>query len=71
MMNGNCDDAIIAALAEALREKSLADVMPGDLVYVHGDRDAEAKWLARVVLSHHSARIRAAREARAQAVKTR
>jgi hypothetical protein len=28
MMNGNCDDAIIAALAEALREKSLAHVMP-------------------------------------------
>ena len=70
-MNGNCDDAVIAAFAEALREKSLADVMPGDLVYVHRDRDAGAKWLARVVLSRHSARIKAAREARAQAVKTR
>jgi hypothetical protein len=86
MMNGNGDDAIIAALAEALenvlspaptasaqmlREKSLIDGMPGDLVYVHRDRDAEAKWLARLVLSRHSARIKAAREARAQAVETR
>jgi hypothetical protein len=53
-MNGNSDDATIAALAEAL----------GDLAYVHTDRSAEARWLAQLVLYRHSARIKAVREAR-------
>ena len=65
----NPDDATIAALAEALenvlspsptvserllQEKSVADVMPGDLAYVHSDRDAEAKWLARIAVAHEA-----------------